>query len=457
MKKKIFELITASLFFLLISASPAEAFVSSTPLGEELKKQEYQAGSSVFNTTKDTIESLNILILGSGDEELDQKLGASAIQTTNNLIASLYANPPASSAYYLADIGQRLNLTQPAYAQGVGFPGLTPLLPLWRAARNAAYIFFIFVFLVIGFAIMFRAKINPQTVVTIQSAIPKAVVALVLVTFSYAIAGLMIDLMYLIIGLMGSLLANSGLLTGNNFLNEYVGMNFFEMMGKLLKEGESSWWSIAFGVWEGMGTGKVGSKIIGAITGAIPALILGLVLLLLTFKIFFALLMAYIQIIIAIVIAPFQLMLSAIPGQNTLSSWMRNLTQNLLAFPGVISALALGGILANLSGDNLWMPPILGSSINADVVAGILSLGVLLLTAKIPDMIKSMFEKKPFAAGAAIGEALKPAKTMGKTVGLYGVETGAQYIEGAAEAAHRTTGLDLGATRVIRRVTGLKK
>ena len=50
-----------------------------------------------------------------------------------------------------------------------------------------------------GFMIMFRVKINPQTVVSLQTMIPKLVITLLLVTFSYAIAGLVIDMIYVFI------------------------------------------------------------------------------------------------------------------------------------------------------------------------------------------------------------------------------------------------------------------
>ena len=56
----------------------------------------------------------------------------------------------------------RFDLIQPVYAQqGIGFSKLQSLLPLWRMSRNIAYIFFIIIFVFIGFAIMFRAKISP--------------------------------------------------------------------------------------------------------------------------------------------------------------------------------------------------------------------------------------------------------------------------------------------------------
>ena len=438
-KKNLF--LTAGIFllaafsFALLSPTPARASFSGTDYQQIFENNVFgddQVNQPSFGneTAMATIASLNNMILGCATEACKNKLGANAggaVGTVNNLIVSLYANPPASSAYYLADLGQRLNLIQPAYAQnqGIGFAGLKPLLPFWQVARNVAYTFFIFVFLIIGFAIMFRTKINPQTVVTIQSAIPKAAVALILVTFSYAIAGLMIDLMYLAIGLGGGILASSGLIE-NNLLNEYVNMGLFGVIGKVIGGEIDAVSELAKGVWEGIigGEGILGGVrwLASALSGVIVGLILGVVLLFVIFKLFLALLMAYIQIIISIIIAPFQLMLSAIPGQNTFGSWLRNLAQNLLAFPAVILAFALGEALVNLPTKNLWAPPLLrGGTISSDVITSVLSLGILLLTAKIPDIIKGMFEKKPFAAGAAIGEALGPAKGIGKTAYMAGV------------------------------------
>lgn len=372
---------------------------------------QFNQESHAYNNVENLAISLSNMILGCASQTCQEKLGVDsggAIGDISNLIASLYTSPPASSAYYLADLGQRLNITQPVYAQGVGFSGLQPLLPLWRAARNIAYTFFILIFIITGFAIIFRAKISPQAVVTIQSAIPKAIMALILVTFSYAIAGLMIDLMYLTIGLIGGVFASSGLITENNLLRQYTNMGFGGIMGKMLKEGWDSFWPLVFGLWEQMGAGKLGSKILGGVTGVIPGLILGLVLLFLTFKIFFSLLMAYIQIIIAILVGPFQLMISAIPGQNTFGAWVNNLIKNLLVFPGVILTFVLGEVLVKASeGEGLWMPPLLGGEINSGTITAALSLGILLMVAKIPDIIKSVFEKKPFEYGMAITEPIK--------------------------------------------------
>lgn len=115
-----------------------------------------------------------------------------AIGVTNNMIAKLY-NQPVSGVEYIAQVKDNF-LGKPAYAQGVGYEGLQPLLPLWRTLRNTIYILASLVFVIVGIMIMLRVKISPQAVVTIQSAIPKIITTLILVTFSYAIAGLIIDL-----------------------------------------------------------------------------------------------------------------------------------------------------------------------------------------------------------------------------------------------------------------------
>ena len=85
-----------------------------------------------------------------------------------------------------------VGITQPVYAQGIGFSALTPTLQVWKAFRNLSYFLFIIIFIVVGFMIMFRAQINPQTVVTVQAALPKIVVTLIMITFSYAIAVLLL-------------------------------------------------------------------------------------------------------------------------------------------------------------------------------------------------------------------------------------------------------------------------
>jgi len=124
-----------------------------------------------------------------------------AIKSMASLITSL-SSPPVSTNEYFAYLGRKLNLVSPVYAQGFGYEALNSLLNLWNAFKNISYVFFIIVFVITGFAIMFRAKIDPQTVINMQNALPRIVIGLILVTFSYAIAGLFVDLIYVIFFLM---------------------------------------------------------------------------------------------------------------------------------------------------------------------------------------------------------------------------------------------------------------
>lgn len=122
-------------------------------------------------------------------------------------VAITFSNPVHFSDYtkYLS---QNFGLVKTAHA-ATGIDQLAPLTNLWLAFRNLSYLLFVIIFVVVGFAVMLRAKIDPRTVMTIENQIPKLIVALILITFSYAIAGLAIDIMwvgiYLVINIFGQL------------------------------------------------------------------------------------------------------------------------------------------------------------------------------------------------------------------------------------------------------------
>jgi hypothetical protein len=112
-----------------------------------------------------------------------------AIGSLNNIISPLYDMPISGTQYIARAKDEFLGAT---YA--TGFQELQPLIPIWKTIRNIIYILASIVFVIIGIMLMLRIKINPQTVITIQNSIPKLITSLILVTFSYAIAGLVIDI-----------------------------------------------------------------------------------------------------------------------------------------------------------------------------------------------------------------------------------------------------------------------
>jgi len=120
-----------------------------------------------------------------------------------------YTHPIASGvgeiktmAFNIFDLGTG---TQPAYAQGVGYAklGQGTIRTLWTATRNISYLIIIVLLIAGGFMVMFRTKINPQTSVTIQMIIPRLIVSLILITFSYFLAGLISDMAFVGTNIVG--------------------------------------------------------------------------------------------------------------------------------------------------------------------------------------------------------------------------------------------------------------
>ncbi|MCL4419002.1 hypothetical protein M1146_02745 [Patescibacteria group bacterium] len=150
--------------------------------------------------------------------------GGGAIGVMGNLITMTFT-PPTHTIDYFRNLAQNFGITKHAYAvwtddgggsgggsaptTGTGFNGLSPLLPLWTAFRNIVYLLFVLVFIIIGIAIMLRVKIDPRTVMTVQNQIPKIIMGLLFVTFSFAIAGFLIDIMYTSIYLTGNVITSA--------------------------------------------------------------------------------------------------------------------------------------------------------------------------------------------------------------------------------------------------------
>lgn len=126
--------------------------------------------------------------------------------TTGYLIGALYANPPIRTASYLASLKEGLGIVKVANAQvsGSGAGVLDPILKLWQVSRNIAYLVMIIIFVIIGIMVMFKQRINPQTVITAQAALPGLVIGLIMITFSYFLAALLTDLAFVGTNIVGA-------------------------------------------------------------------------------------------------------------------------------------------------------------------------------------------------------------------------------------------------------------
>lgn len=139
----------------------------------------------------------------------DTHFKTSLIGRVSSLMAVPYQYPPASGTYWVRNTLQKAGfIPQSMAAEGIGFASIKPLMNLWVIFRDVAYLLIVLILVSIGFMIMFRMKMNPQTVISVENALPKIVVALLLITFSFAIAGFLIDFMYLLVLLVINLLSS---------------------------------------------------------------------------------------------------------------------------------------------------------------------------------------------------------------------------------------------------------
>ncbi|OGE31417.1 hypothetical protein A2631_00250 [Candidatus Daviesbacteria bacterium RIFCSPHIGHO2_01_FULL_44_29] len=159
---------------------------------------------------------------------------------TASLFTAPYAYPVASGTYYVYDSLKNADFIPSAYAdEGIGFAGLKPLLGIWKKFRDIAYLILVFILVAIGFMIMFRRKLDPHTVIGIESALPRIVVTLILITFSFPIAGFMIDFMYVLIALM---------IIGIGHVSGIPGLNPDVLIDKYLQAGPDDIPSLLSGV-----------------------------------------------------------------------------------------------------------------------------------------------------------------------------------------------------------------
>lgn len=498
--KKLVLLVVGLLLFSFILAKPAQAF--STPeKGYQLlfeqavfQTDDMNLQSFVYEVTKAIAAStiINPIIGCLSCEEGEGNRGI--IAATGFFITGLYTSPPASGVQEMTNLAKQIGIVQPVYAQeGQGFQNMMKIMPVWKAFRNISYVFFILIFIFVGFAIMFRMKINPQTVVSIQSALPKIILALILVTFSYAIVGFMLDLMWVLLGLTHSV-----------FLGKEIGLirNQFGFLGKPLTWLEENITTLIPGA----------AGLIAKIANSILLIFAGLVILVLIFifgpiswifgviatilvfiaviRCLWTLLKAYALIIINLIFAPFLILIGALPGSNAIGTWFKNLLANILVLPAMflmfyLSIFLIFAGIKGLSPDNLaeigsligailigWTAVPIGAPIIAIVATiapdsvltffsgfflPIIGLVILLMAPKVADLIKSFITQKPFEYGTAIGEAFGPVKAGGKVGFYYGAETGIQVLEEGAVGAGRTRGWDVTAARVGRKLLGLKK
>lgn len=393
-------------------------------------------------------------------------MAAAKIQPKQNLWSLVFnTNRPISGISYVKEKIEKISpvTTVRAQAVGSGFNALKPVQEMWRSFRNVSFGLFVLVAITFAFMVMFRIKLSPQTVVSVQSALPKIIVSLILVTFSYAIAGFLIDLMYIVIGIVSLIggLMNFGsptevfnILTVGQPILSTVNIGIIGALVLYL-----AGFCVIFLVVLFINIGVIFSALIilgiaalllspiGSILG-ILAIIIAAILFIITifmmFKIMWGLLKAFVNVLLLTIFAPIQITLGTVMPNLGFGAWVKSYVSNLAVFvvTGVLVLfsfifLSAGGslalstwigsdvdlghklfnillgsgagatILGQAAGGGIaaW-PPLLGGGGNAGV--GLLfvmaSFVIFTLIPKANELIQSLMSGKPFAYGSGIGE-----------------------------------------------------
>lgn len=421
--------------------------------------------------------------IGFNSSETQGKIGSmGAIGAMGNMISILYI-PPAHTIDYFQNLAQNFGITKKTYAQitGTGFEGLRPLLKIWTVFRNAAYLVFVLAFVVIGLAIMLRVKIDPRTVMTIQNQIPKIIIGILLITFSYAIAGFLIDIMYVSIHVVGNVIVSSdpglsGLPTqlsretnplnaaghvGNEGGNAAVGLwkfvyapakaitgvltsflgNMKEMWLPNFTSSSNPVLAIIMGVIDYIMSLPLKILIwfihalLNAIIGILAFLIIAIALLIALFRLWFTLINSYVHILLDVALAPFWIVGSLIPGSPISAiGWLRDLIANLAVFPATIAIFLLAKVFMDQFGTGdpatLFAPPMVGDRGSPEAIGAIIGLGMILMTPNLLTIIKTAL-KAPKGGPSSLGALINtPGGVIARTGHLGSTLYGLSYIPG---------------------------
>lgn len=384
---------------------------------------------------------------------------------------------PVHTYDFVAYEVNNFGLAKKSYAQGIGFSGLSPIQDLFLTFRNLSYMLFVIIFLIVGVAIMLRVRIDPRTVMTIQNQIPKLIIGLVMITFSYAIAGFLIDMMwvstYFVIHTLTPVSANNSLQTSvegyttegvPGFVNDLFGGQVGGI-GGIAKAGSDSVGQLVHDIffspvsqaasstqpdttntdcgflWIGCIIGGITQTLGNIVYGVIGTLfqfILGIAaffifavaILVQLFKLWFALLKCFINVILGVILAPFWILAGLFPGASPnlgWGGWIRNMLGNLAPFPAVVflflvARTIIDRVTLNPDTATNFNPPLLGNvstSQNAVMYGGLIALGFILSGPTIVEEIRKAF-KTGGLGGAGLGGVSTGMAAVGAFAGAVG-------------------------------------
>lgn len=385
--------------------------------------------SGDINSCADLLQKLQSVI------KISDAGGSNFASTPMGVLSFIGQNPVSTTAYF-KDVAGRFSLVSTVKAQGFGYSVAgNSMIALWRITRNLSYGLIILAVIVLAFMIMFRVKISPQVVISVQSALPKVVIALILITFSYAIAGLLVDLMYVVIGILAAALSGGGL-SGENaivlFKDFTTGYNAIGLL-------YGYWVSFVIAAFMSIGSNGLTINILWGALAFIFAILSILLILWWSIKIVWMLIKNYALIMITIALGPLEILMGTVTGAMGFGTWIKKMVSYLAVYPvmallfflaffflhqGNNPGLNMGFLTppfspaTNIIGTNAWIPPLsIATESGSQLIWLFVSFFIFSEITKVTEMIQAFIAGKPFAFGSGIGEAMGPIGTSGIMAG----------------------------------------
>lgn len=400
----------------------------------------------------------------------DPEEGTGAVSNVNSLIETTYRSTAQVSA--VGEVYATLEdakLIQPAYAQTPGFRTLSPIRELWKVTRNLSLSLVIIVGLVLAVMILLRVQ-SGQGYVNILNSSGKLVLTVIMILFSFGIAGLSIDLANVSTRFIVDTVVSNGTLFKDSvrmnprtqfpYQIEVDGQvvaqkgeyNVFRLVGSIVnyetwlgardcRPGEDSYEGFDGTPYAGkcpisisdivakptlIPVLDVGLDVLGGSLGDVTLdVIVRVLVLIVVIKIFIALIMAFAKIILRTITAPLEFLFYPISGSNSFMSWFRSILASALTFPAAMALILLGAILSHqtdppfnvqdtLSGIDR-APELLLHSVSVDATSGfsylggIIGVGIISFIPSVAKVLEQLFKVETTPAVAAAGEELRKA------------------------------------------------
>ncbi len=422
-----------------------------------------------------------------------------ALDTVMSFNQQMYHNPPASGIVYAQQEWEKITTGHVAHAQtegeaswiyypGLGYNILKPIQAFWTITRNIAYLALILIIIIIAFMVAFRSNLGGQTQVTIANSIPNIIVALIMITLSYPLSGLAIDMITVGSNLVQQVLVQNSWSPGYKDVWAPTTLDKFGFEIKNVKEFGGTFGTEedparnhlqiddpAMSAWEIFITSNVDiinadtksvipqTNVLGGVvtkvltgmldngfTGVFIQLMFAIAALSTSVKLFLKFLTKYLVLVLYPIISPFIMLTVAIPGQGAkaIFGYFKTLLSASLSFVAVYAVFLLMIVITHhteFMNGLKFLPPLLGYSSavldstetsQISVVQMILAFGLFMTTPVIPDALDQALNVLPAYAdrltpGQRTTRALVGgAPFMGLPTGLAGGFGGASAVVG---------------------------